>query len=120
MVHGGGQRVRRYRAAVYMQCASERDVDRGFDLLIEMMLSDRREDYLWGVLMDLAPSSLFRTFGDYEIEARVRYRFDRLCAEYGECGRHFVRMNLATQRSRLLDGLERLKNGLDIISSEAK
>ena len=86
MVHGGGQRVRRYRAAVYMQCASERDVDRGFDLLIEMMLSDRREDYLWGVLMDLAPSSLFRTFGDYEIEARVRYRFDRLCSEYADCG----------------------------------
>ena len=86
MVYGGGGRVRRYRAAVYMQCASERDVDTAFDLLTEMMLSDRREDYLWGVLMDLAPSSLFRTFGDYEIEERVRYRFDRLCAEYGECG----------------------------------
>ena len=28
--------------------------------------------------------------------------------EYGECGRAFVRMNLATQRSRVLDGLERL------------
>ena len=32
-------------------------------------------------------------------------------AEYGECGRSFVRMNLATQRSRVLDGLERLKRG---------
>ncbi len=34
-------------------------------------------------------------------------------AEYGECGRNFVRMNLATQRSRVLDGLERLKRGAD-------
>ena len=33
--------------------------------------------------------------------------------EYGECGRAFVRMNLATQRSRLLDGLERLKRGVE-------
>ena len=33
-------------------------------------------------------------------------------AEYGECGRKFVRMNLATQRSRVLDGLERLKRGV--------
>ena len=32
-------------------------------------------------------------------------------AEYGECGRSFVRMNLATQRARVLDGLERLKLG---------
>ena len=29
--------------------------------------------------------------------------------EYGECGRDFVRMNLATQRSRVLDGLSRLE-----------
>ncbi len=29
-------------------------------------------------------------------------------AEYGECGRQFVRMNLATQRERVLDGLSRL------------
>ncbi len=34
-------------------------------------------------------------------------------AEYGECGRGFVRMNLATQRSRVLDGLERLKRGAE-------
>ena len=32
-------------------------------------------------------------------------------AEYGECGRCFVRMNLATQRARVLDGLARLKRG---------
>lgn len=32
-------------------------------------------------------------------------------AEYGECGRSFVRMNLATQRGRVLDGLKRLKQG---------
>ena len=31
--------------------------------------------------------------------------------EYGECGRSFVRMNLATQRERVLDGLARLKRG---------
>jgi len=29
--------------------------------------------------------------------------------EYGECGRTFVRMNLATQRERVLDGLARLE-----------
>ena len=38
-------------------------------------------------------------------------------AEYGECGRAFVRMNLATQRSRVLDGLERLKRGAALYSS---
>ena len=35
-------------------------------------------------------------------------------AEYGECGRSFVRMNLATQRARVLDGLERLKRGAEL------
>lgn len=34
-------------------------------------------------------------------------------AEYGECGRSFVRMNLATQRERVLDGLERLRQGCE-------
>ena len=38
--------------------------------------------------------------------------------EYGECGKSFVRMNLATQRQRLEDGLARLKKGVDIILSE--
>ena len=33
--------------------------------------------------------------------------------EYGECGRGFVRMNLATQRSRLFDGLHRLKQAIN-------
>ena len=35
-------------------------------------------------------------------------------AEYGESGRRFVRMNLATQRSRVLDGLERLRKGAEM------
>lgn len=34
-------------------------------------------------------------------------------AEYGEAGRCFIRMNLATQRSRVLDGLDRLKSGAE-------
>ena len=38
--------------------------------------------------------------------------------EYGECGKSFVRMNLATQRSRLLDGLERLRRGVEIMAKE--
>ncbi len=38
--------------------------------------------------------------------------------EYGEAGRSFVRMNLATQRERVLDGLERLRRGVEIILSE--
>lgn len=33
-------------------------------------------------------------------------------AEYGEAGRKFVRINLATQRARVIDGLKRLKNGV--------
>ena len=33
--------------------------------------------------------------------------------EYGECGKSFVRMNLATQRDRVLDGLKRLKLGAE-------
>ena len=34
-------------------------------------------------------------------------------AEYGEPGRSFVRMNLAAPRSRVLDGLNRLKRGAE-------
>ncbi len=41
-------------------------------------------------------------------------------AEYGECGRAFVRMNLATQRERVLDGLDRLKRGVAAIRSAAE
>ena len=37
-------------------------------------------------------------------------------AEYGEPGRSFVRMNLAAPRSRVLDGLERLKRGAEVYS----
>lgn len=40
--------------------------------------------------------------------------------EYGECGRSFVRMNLATQRSRVLDGLDRLRHGVEEILAEKK
>ena len=82
----GGNKVRKNRAVAYALCGSEREVDALFDSLTEMMLSERREDYFWGVLIDHTPSSLFRTFGDYEIEERVRCRFERICAEYGECG----------------------------------
>ena len=39
-------------------------------------------------------------------------------AEYGECGRAFVRINLATQRARVLDGLERLKRGCKMYKSK--
>ncbi len=38
--------------------------------------------------------------------------------EYGECGKAFVRMNLATQRARVLDGLQRLRRGVEIILAE--
>ena len=38
-------------------------------------------------------------------------------AEYGECGRSFVRMNLATQRERVLDGLDRLSRGAKVYQS---
>jgi cystathionine beta-lyase len=39
--------------------------------------------------------------------------------EYGECGRYFVRINLATQRARVEEGLKRLKKGIDIILNAA-
>lgn len=80
------KRSRRYRAAIYAQCASARDVSSAFDRLTEMMLSEKREDYKWGALIDLAPSSLFRTFGDREIEDCVKKRFTQLCETYPECG----------------------------------
>ncbi len=35
---------------------------------------------------------------------------------YGECGRCFVRINLGTQRSRVEEGLRRLKLGVDMIT----
>ncbi len=38
--------------------------------------------------------------------------------EYGECGCRFVRMNLATQRYRLEDGLERLKRAVECFVSK--
>lgn len=41
-------------------------------------------------------------------------------AEYGECGRAFVRMNLATQRVRVLDGIERLKRGAELYKASKK
>jgi cystathionine beta-lyase len=33
--------------------------------------------------------------------------------EYGENGKAFLRMNVGTQRSRVLDGLDRLKRGVE-------
>lgn len=33
--------------------------------------------------------------------------------EYGECGKKFIRLNAACPRKRLLDGLERLKEGVE-------
>ena len=40
--------------------------------------------------------------------------------EYGECGKSFVRMNLATQRERVFDGLERLKRGAELYAKSNK
>lgn len=39
---------------------------------------------------------------------------------YGEPGRSFVRLNLATQRERLMDGLSRLERGVALILAEKK
>ena len=39
-------------------------------------------------------------------------------AEYGESGRAFVRMNLATQRERVIDGLNRLKKGVELYKNQ--
>ncbi len=38
--------------------------------------------------------------------------------EYGECGRAFVRMNLATQRERVLDGLARLERFVNSMKNQ--
>ena len=40
--------------------------------------------------------------------------------EYGECARAFVRMTLGTQRERVMDGLARLKRGIEEIRREGK
>lgn len=82
----GAVRKRRYRAAVYSVCGGLKDVDRAFDALISLMLSERREDHYWGVMLDHAPSPLFRAFGDGEIEARIKKRFSELCESYPFCG----------------------------------
>lgn len=37
---------------------------------------------------------------------------------YGECANLFVRINLATQRSRVMDGMERLRRGVEAILAE--
>ena len=34
-------------------------------------------------------------------------------AEYGECGRGFIRINLGTRRALVLEGMERLKKGIE-------
>lgn len=39
-------------------------------------------------------------------------------AGYGECGGSFIRINMATQRERVLDGLERLKHGVELIGKK--
>ncbi len=41
-------------------------------------------------------------------------------AAYGECGSSFIRINLATQRERLMDGLERLRAGVGQINKVGK
>lgn len=38
--------------------------------------------------------------------------------EYGECGRYFLRMNLATSRANVEEGLKRLKSGIENIMKE--
>ena len=68
---------------------------------------------LWIDISGVADDSV--DFCDKLREATGLYLSDG--AEYGECGRRFVRMNLATQRSRVLDGLERLKRGAEIYKS---
>ena len=86
MVEDGKTRcIRRFRAAVYAVCGGIADVDRAFDRLILLMLSEKREAYFWGVMLDHSPSPLFRAFGDREIETRLKERFERICYEYPQC-----------------------------------
>jgi hypothetical protein len=39
--------------------------------------------------------------------------------EYGECGRYFLRMNLAAPRATVTEGLSRLKKAIDIVKSNS-
>jgi cystathionine beta-lyase len=52
-----------------------------------------------------------------EREASVRFS-DGL--EYGECGRYFIRINLATSRENVELGLSRLKAGIEKIIKNRK
>ena len=69
---------------------------------------------LWIDISEIAQDSV--DFCEKLREATGLYLSDG--AEYGESGRSFVRMNLATQRERVLDGLERLKRGAEAYSKK--
>ena len=40
-------------------------------------------------------------------------------SDYGRGGRNFVRMNVACPKAMLMDGLERLKNGIVMLKNES-
>ena len=114
--------------SAYTEC------DEWVDNLVEYLFENRRiaEEYIAKEIPELRTVSADATYllwidisqvaeDSVAFTERVRresglYLSDG--AEYGECGRPFVRMNLATQRIRLLDGLERLKKSVARISAD--
>ena len=104
------------------------DCDEWVDGLVEYVFENRRiaEEYIRDNIPDLRAVSSDATYllwidisavSDDSVEfcKELRERTGLYLSdgyEYGECGKTFVRMNLATQRSRVLDGLERLRRGV--------
>ncbi len=117
--------------AVVGAIAAFTECDEWVDALREYLFENRRiaEDFINSEIKGLRAVSADATYllwvdaseictDSVELCERIRaltglYLSDG--AEYGECGRQFFRMNLATQRARILDGLARLKKAIDTI-----
>ncbi len=76
---------RRGYAAVYAVCANIADVDEAFRKILSLAYTEDRERYVWGVLLDLSPSLIFRACGDAAIEERVRRCYSELEAKLPTC-----------------------------------
>lgn len=76
---------RRRCAAVYAVCRSAADIDRALGRILSLAYTESRERYVWGLLLDLSPSLIFRACGDAVIEERVRRCFLELEAALSTC-----------------------------------
>ena len=77
-------------------------------------LSVKNSDATYLLWIDISATGMeSHAFADYLRKTTGLYLSSG--EEYGECGKHFVRMNLATQRERVLDGLSRLEAAVNAL-----